>query len=67
MFGEGPGGFVLTGSRAELESLADGGVPATIIGETGGDEISIGAGDSRLTVSVEDAAEAWSSISARIG
>jgi hypothetical protein len=37
------------------------------IGETGGGEIAIGAGDAQLTVSVGDAGQAWSSLSDRLG
>jgi phosphoribosylformylglycinamidine synthase len=66
-FGEGPGGFVVSGDRGELESLADAGAAVAVIGETGGAEISIAAGDSKLAVGVETAAGAWSSLSERIG
>jgi phosphoribosylformylglycinamidine synthase subunit PurL len=67
LFGEGRGGFIVAGDRAELESLAVDSVPMIVIGETGGDTISIAAADAELTVSVENAAQAWSSLSERLG
>jgi phosphoribosylformylglycinamidine synthase subunit PurL len=67
MFGEGVGGFVISGSARELSSLADAGVTVALIGETGGDEISIVADDSELTLSVGEAVAAWSSLSDRAG
>ncbi|HEY7255243.1 MAG TPA: phosphoribosylformylglycinamidine synthase subunit PurL [Solirubrobacterales bacterium] len=67
MFGEGPGGFVITGSPAELESLAASEVPVLVIGETGGDGVSIAAGDSALLLRVADAEHAWSSLTAHAG
>ncbi len=38
-----------------------------LIGETGGERISISAGDSQLDVTVEEATGAWSSLAERIG
>ena len=61
LFGEGSGGFLLSGDRASLESL--GAVP---IGEVGGDAIEIAAGDRSLTVSLAEAAHAWRSLSETI-
>ena len=58
---------MVSGSRAALASLGGGDAPVVLIGETGGDEISIAAADSELAVSVEDAANAWSSLSDRLG
>jgi phosphoribosylformylglycinamidine synthase subunit PurL len=60
LFGEGPGGFVLSGDRAELESLG-----ALVIGEVGGTTIELAAGDRSLIVGVADATEAWRSLDAR--
>ncbi|HET7508414.1 MAG TPA: phosphoribosylformylglycinamidine synthase subunit PurL [Solirubrobacterales bacterium] len=62
LFGEGPGGFLLSGDRATLEEL--GGV---LIGTVGGDRVSIGAGDRSLSISLAEAREAWSSLPARLG
>ena len=60
LFGEGPGGFVVSGERAALEQL--GAVP---IGEVGGTTIEIAAGDRSLVVGLESAASAWRSLAAR--
>jgi phosphoribosylformylglycinamidine synthase II len=57
LFGEGPGGFLVSGDRQVLEDL--GAVP---IGTVGGDQIAIGAGDRSLSVSLAEAAEAWHSL-----
>jgi phosphoribosylformylglycinamidine synthase len=60
LFGEGPGGFVLSGDRAELEALG-----ARVIGEVGGTTIELAAGDRSLVVGLTDATEAWRSLDAR--
>ncbi|HEU4706671.1 MAG TPA: phosphoribosylformylglycinamidine synthase subunit PurL [Solirubrobacterales bacterium] len=61
LFGEGPGGFLVSGDRATLEDL--GAVP---IGTVGGEQISIGAGDRSLSVSLAEAERAWRSLDERI-
>ncbi|HEX3609500.1 MAG TPA: phosphoribosylformylglycinamidine synthase subunit PurL [Solirubrobacterales bacterium] len=60
LFGEGPGGFLLSGSRATLEELG-----ATPLGKVGGTTIEIAAGDRSFTVGVGAAASAWVSLGAR--
>jgi phosphoribosylformylglycinamidine synthase len=60
LFGEGSGGFLLSGDRAVLESL--GAIP---IGEVGGSKIEIAAGDRSLTVGLSDAESAWRSLDLR--
>jgi phosphoribosylformylglycinamidine synthase subunit PurL len=40
LFGEGPGGFVVSGSRAALDDLAPH-VPLDVVGEVGGDVLSV--------------------------
>jgi phosphoribosylformylglycinamidine synthase subunit PurL len=60
LFGEGPGGFVLSGERAELEALG-----AMVIGTVGGSTIELAAGDRSLIVGLADATEAWRSLDAR--
>jgi phosphoribosylformylglycinamidine synthase len=60
LFGEGPGGFVLSGDRAELENLG-----ALVIGEVGGTTIELAAGDRSLVVGLTDATEAWRSLDER--
>jgi phosphoribosylformylglycinamidine synthase len=60
LFGEGPGGFLVSGDRATLEELG-----AVLVGTVGGERISIGAGDRSLSVSLAEAREAWASLAAR--
>jgi phosphoribosylformylglycinamidine synthase len=68
LFGEGVGGFVVAGSAHQLESLAADEVTVELIGEIGGDEISITtAGTPDLTVTVAGAIRAWSSLTERVG
>ncbi|MFL5833170.1 MAG: phosphoribosylformylglycinamidine synthase subunit PurL [Solirubrobacterales bacterium] len=61
LFGEGPGGFVVSGDRAVLEQLG-----ATLLGKVGGTRIEIGAGDHSLGVSLAEAERAWHSLSERV-
>ncbi len=60
LFGEGSGGFLLSGNRAALESLG-----AVVIGAVGGTKIEIAAGDRSLIVGLGDAESAWRSLDAR--
>jgi len=60
LFGEGPGGFLVSGDRQALENLG-----AVLIGTVGGDQIAIGAGDRSLSVSLEAARNVWQSLSAQ--
>ncbi|HEY6144802.1 MAG TPA: phosphoribosylformylglycinamidine synthase subunit PurL [Solirubrobacterales bacterium] len=57
LFGEGAGGFLVSGDRSTLEELG-----ATLLGEVGGEAIEIAAGDRSLTVSLGDAERAWRSL-----
>ncbi len=57
LFGEGPGGFLLSGEREALEALG-----ATLIGEVGGTTIEVAAGDRSFTVGVGTAEGAWLSL-----
>jgi len=57
LFGEGTGGFLLSGEREALEELG-----ATLIGETGGGTIELAAGDRSFTVGVGTAESAWLSL-----
>jgi phosphoribosylformylglycinamidine synthase II len=66
LFGEGSGGFVVSGKRSELESLSGGGVAVLPLGEVGGETIEIAAGDRSLEVPLADAERAWRSLGARI-
>jgi phosphoribosylformylglycinamidine synthase II len=53
LFGEGPGGFVLSGPRAELEALG-----ARVVGEVGGETLSCGD----RSWSLAQLREAWSAL-----
>jgi phosphoribosylformylglycinamidine synthase subunit PurL len=62
LFGEGPGGFLVTGDRTTLEELG-----AVLIGTVGGDNISVGAGDRSLSITLAEAERAWHSLDDRVG
>jgi phosphoribosylformylglycinamidine synthase II len=57
LFGEGTGGFLVSGERAELDALG-----AVYLGDVGGDAIEIGAGDRSLRVSLVEAERTWRSL-----
>jgi phosphoribosylformylglycinamidine synthase subunit PurL len=61
LFGEGSGGFLVSGERAILESLG-----ATLLGTVGGTEIEIAAGDRGLTIGLDAAEGAWRSLPAQV-
>ncbi|HEX5376455.1 MAG TPA: AIR synthase related protein, partial [Solirubrobacterales bacterium] len=61
IFGEGAGGFLLSGDRDALASLG-----ATVIGATGGDTIEVAAGDRSFTVGLTTAESAWHSLDGRL-
>ena len=65
LFGEGTGGFVVSGPRSDLESLG-GGATVALLGETGGDSISISVGETTIGLELETAADAWHSLGERI-
>jgi len=65
LFGEGPGGFVLSGERAALEALAGDGIEVLVLGEVGG-EIEIAGGEAFLAVGLDQAERAWTDISRAI-
>jgi len=60
LFGEGAGGFLVSGEAAVLEELG-----ATLLGTTGGGTIEIAAGDRSFSLGLETAAEAWRSLAER--
>ncbi len=45
LFGEGPGGFVVSGEASALHELGEGGVPVRILGAVGGESLSIAGAD----------------------
>ncbi len=61
IFGEGAGGFLLSGERDILAALG-----ATVIGEVGGTTIEVAAGDRSFTVGVGTAESAWRSLGVRL-
>jgi phosphoribosylformylglycinamidine synthase len=61
LFGEGAGGFLLSGERSALEDLG-----AVLIGEVGGTTIEIAAGDRSLVVGLGGAESAWRSLAERL-
>ncbi|MDX6610657.1 MAG: phosphoribosylformylglycinamidine synthase subunit PurL [Solirubrobacterales bacterium] len=60
LFGEGTGGFLISGDRDSFDSL--GAIP---IGEVGGSTIEVAAGDRSFTVGVGAAESAWRSLSSQ--
>jgi phosphoribosylformylglycinamidine synthase subunit PurL len=62
LFGEGLGGFLISGERERLEALAGDGVSVLHLGTVGGEQIEVAAGDRSLTISLSDATRAWRSL-----
>ena len=60
LFGEGTGGFLVSGDRDTLDSLG-----ATAIGKVGGSTIEIAAGDRSFSVGLDSAEGAWQSLADR--
>jgi phosphoribosylformylglycinamidine synthase subunit PurL len=61
LFGEGVGGFLLSGEAGALEGLG-----AVLLGKVGGGEIEIAAGDRSLTLPLGNAERAWRSLGDRL-
>jgi phosphoribosylformylglycinamidine synthase len=66
LFGEGPGGFLISGEREKLEGLAKDGVAVLQLGKVGGDCVEIAAGDRSLTVDLDASGRAWNSLGERL-
>ncbi len=60
LFGEGSGGFLVSGERTALEEIG-----ATFLGEVGGATIEIAAGDRSIAVPLAEAERAWRSLPAQ--
>ncbi len=60
LFGEGAGGFLVSGDRAALDALG-----ATYLGEVGGTTIELAAGDRSIRLGLADAEGAWRSLPAQ--
>ncbi len=69
LFGEGPGGFVVSGERAALEAIGVGGGVAVVhLGEVvAGGRLELTVGDASIATAVDDLASAWHSLGARLG
>jgi phosphoribosylformylglycinamidine synthase len=69
LFGEGPGGFVVAGSKQALRDLAsegeERGVAVLRIGDVGGEEIELAAAETEPTLRVAEAEAAWRSLGER--
>jgi len=66
LFGEGSGGFVVSGEREGLESLADDGIAVLVLGEVGGEAIEIAAGEGSVELPLAEAERAWRSLHALV-
>jgi phosphoribosylformylglycinamidine (FGAM) synthase-like enzyme len=53
LFGEGPGGFVVSGSREALDALAER-VPVAVLGEVGGDALTLRLADAELSIALDE-------------
>ncbi|MET0306671.1 MAG: phosphoribosylformylglycinamidine synthase subunit PurL [Solirubrobacterales bacterium] len=67
LFGEGAGGFLVSGERVALAGLASAGVAVLHLGSVGGTAIEIAAGDRSVAVPLGDAEGAWHSLAERQG
>jgi phosphoribosylformylglycinamidine synthase subunit PurL len=59
LFGEGPGGFLVSGERAALEAIGREGVDVLLIGEVGGDSLEIEAAELTVSLPLADAEARW--------
>jgi phosphoribosylformylglycinamidine synthase subunit PurL len=62
LFGEGSGGFVVSGTREALEAMG-----ATLIGEIEGEAVELAAGSLSAAPSLAAVEDAWGSLSQRCG
>ena len=63
LYGEGPGGFVVSGPREALERLAER-VPLDVFGTVGGDGLEVAIGDWRFAATLSELREANSALAA---
>ncbi len=66
LFGESPGGFLISGERQKLESLAGEGVAVLYLGTVGGEGVEIAAGDRSIAIDLGAARDAWCSLGERL-
>jgi phosphoribosylformylglycinamidine synthase subunit PurL len=64
LFGEGPGGFLVSAKPEVLDQLANGEVDVLVLGEVVGLELQIEGGGRTQQVALDAAAEAWRSLAA---
>jgi phosphoribosylformylglycinamidine synthase len=67
LFGEGPGGFVVSGDPQALEGLNQAGAPVLTLGRVGGDSIDIEVSDVEVSIPVTQAEAAWRSLESQLG
>jgi phosphoribosylformylglycinamidine (FGAM) synthase-like enzyme len=71
LFGEGPGGFLVSAPGADLEAFAAdcgaAGVDVLVIGDAGGDRLELSAAEAESSVPLADAGRAWRSLAERLG
>ncbi len=65
LFGEGTGGFVLSGDRAALEALSTESSLLLLLGEASGEALNLAAGELGVSIPLEAAERAWSSLKNR--
>jgi hypothetical protein len=63
LYGEGAGGFVVSGPRAALDRLAER-VPLHVVGTVGGDELEVAIGDWRFAAMLSELRQANSALAA---
>jgi phosphoribosylformylglycinamidine synthase subunit PurL len=66
LFGEGSGGFLVSGEREKLEALGGDGVELLLLGKVGSSAIEIAAGDRSLVIALGAAERAWRSLAAQV-
>jgi hypothetical protein len=66
LFGEGSGGFLVSGEGRALEAMAAGGVDVSVLGEVGGSDLQIEVGGDTIRVGVETVGAAWRSLGQRL-
>jgi phosphoribosylformylglycinamidine synthase len=66
LFGEGPGGFIVSGPRQEIERIGGHGVQVEFLGTTGGDLIEIVAGEQAVKILLGEARASFESLASRL-
>ncbi|MGN6373160.1 MAG: phosphoribosylformylglycinamidine synthase subunit PurL [Solirubrobacteraceae bacterium] len=62
LFGEGPGGFLVSGCEQRLTGLFEGRTPLRTIGVVGGESLRIAAGEEKIDVQLAELAEAHTAL-----